>query len=236
MDTRLAYGRVAALIPAAGEGRRMGGAMPKQFLQIGGREILARTLEVFEECRAIDEIWVVVAAEHCAWCQETIVERYGLRKVRGVVAGGATRQESVWRGLQHVAEAVGLVVVHDGVRPLVTELLVQRTLASASRHGAAIAAVPLKDTLKRVSEAYEVEGTVPRERLWRIQTPQAFHHALLRTAFQHAWQQGLQATDEAGLIEAIGHAVKIVPGDEHNIKITTPDDVVFCETLLHYRA
>ena len=232
----MAYGRVAALIPAAGEGRRMGGAMPKQFLQIGGREILARTLAVFEECRAIDEIWVVVAAEHGVLCQETIVERYGLRKVRGVVAGGATRQESVWRGLQHVAEAVELVVVHDGVRPLVTELLVERTLASASRYGAAIAAVPLKDTLKRVSEAHEVEGTVPRERLWRIQTPQAFRHVLLRTAFQHAWQHGLQATDEAGLIEALGHPVKIVPGDEHNVKITTPDDLVFCKAFLGYRA
>ena len=236
MDTRLTYGRVAALIPAAGEGRRMGGAMPKQFLQLGGREILARTLEVFEACMAIDEIWVVVAAEHCVLCQETIVERYGLRKVRGVVAGGVTRQESVWRGLQHVAEAIELVVVHDGVRPLVTELLIQRTLASASRYGAAIAAVPLKDTLKRVSEAHEVEGTVPRERLWRVQTPQAFRHVLLRTAFQHAWQQGLQATDEAGLIEALGHPVKIVPGDEHNVKITTPDDLVFCEAFLGYRA
>ena len=236
MDTSPTYGRVAALIPAAGEGRRMGGAMPKQFQQIGGREILARTLEVFEACRAIDEIWVVVAAEHCALCQETIVERYGLRKVRGVVAGGATRQESVWRGLQHVSEAVELVVVHDGVRPLVTELLVHQTLASASRHGAAITAVPLKDTLKRVSEAHEVEGTVPREGLWRIQTPQAFHHALLRTAFQHAWQQGLQATDEAGLIEALGHPVHIVPSYEHNIKITTPDDLVFYETFLRHQA
>jgi len=227
---------VAALIPAAGEGRRMGEAMPKQFLPIGGREILARTIEVFDECQAIDEIWVVVATEYCALCQERIVERYGFRKVCGVVAGGATRQESVWRGLQHVAEAVELVVVHDGVRPFVPELLIQRTLASASQYGAAIAAVPLKDTLKRISEAYEVEGTVPRERLWRIQTPQAFHHALLRTAFQNAWQHGLQATDEAGLIEALGHPVKIVPGYEHNVKITTPDDLVFCETFLRYRA
>jgi 2-C-methyl-D-erythritol 4-phosphate cytidylyltransferase len=214
----------------------MGEVMPKQFLQLGGREVLTRTLEVFEACMAIDEILVVVAAEHCVLCQETIVERYGLRKVRGVVAGGATRQESVWRGLQHVAADVELVVVHDGVRPLVTERLIQRTLASASRYGAAIAAVPLKDTLKRVSEAHEVESTVPRERLWRIQTPQAFRHVLLRTAFQHAWQQDLQATDEAGLIEALGYPVKIVPGDEHNIKITTPDDLVFCEAFLRYRA
>jgi len=232
VDMRPAYGRVAAIIPAAGEGRRMGGAVPKQFLQIGGREILARTLAVFEACVAIDDVWVVVAAEQCALCQSTIVERYGLRKVRGVVAGGTTRQESVWHGLQQVAQAVGLVVVHDGVRPFVTELLLQQTLDHANRFGAAIAAVPLKDTLKRVSAAGTVEATVPREHLWRVQTPQAFQHALLRRAFQHAWQQGLQATDEAGLIEAIGNAVRIVPSYEHNVKITTPDDLVFCEMFL----
>jgi 2-C-methyl-D-erythritol 4-phosphate cytidylyltransferase len=229
---RPAYGRVAAIIPAAGEGRRMGGAVPKQFLQIGGREILARTLAVFEACVAIDDVWVVVAAEQCALCQSTIVERYALRKVRGVVAGGTTRQESVWHGLQQVAQAVGLVVVHDGVRPFVTELLLQQTLDHANRYGAAIAAVPLKDTLKRVSAAGTVEATVPREHLWRVQTPQAFQHALLRRAFQHAWQQGLQATDEAGLIEALGNAVRIVPSYEHNVKITTPDDLVFCEMFL----
>jgi len=232
VDMRPAYGRVAAIIPAAGEGRRMGGAVPKQFLQIGGREILARTLAVFEACVAIDDVWVVVAAEQCALCQSTIVERYGLRKVRGVVAGGTTRQESVWHGLQQVAQAVGLVVVHDGVRPFVTELLLQQTLDHANRFGAAIAAVPLKDTLKRVSATGTVEATVPREHLWRVQTPQAFQHALLRRAFQHAWQQGLQATDEAGLIEALGNAVRIVPSYEHNVKITTPDDLVFCEMFL----
>jgi 2-C-methyl-D-erythritol 4-phosphate cytidylyltransferase len=119
---------------------------------------------------------------------------------------------------------------------LVTERLLQQTLEHASRSGAAIAAVPLKDTLKRVSAAGTVEATVPREYLWRVQTPQAFRHALLRRAFQHAWRQGLQATDEAGLIEALGYPVQIVPSYEHNIKITTPDDLVFCETFLRERA
>jgi 2-C-methyl-D-erythritol 4-phosphate cytidylyltransferase len=214
----------------------MGGTVPKQFLQIGGREIVARTLAVFEACVAIDDVWVVVAAEQCTTCQNTIVERYGFRKIRGVIAGGTTRQESVWRGLQQVTDAVALVVVHDGVRPFVTELLLQQTLDYAKRYGAAIAAVPLKDTLKRVSTAGTVEATVPRERLWRIQTPQAFQHALLRRAFQHAWRQGLQATDEAGLIEALGYPVQIVPSYEHNIKITTPDDLVFCATFLCERA
>jgi 2-C-methyl-D-erythritol 4-phosphate cytidylyltransferase len=214
----------------------MGGTVPKQFLQIGGREILARTLAVFEACTAIDDVWVVVAAEQCTSCQYTIVEPYGFRKVRGVVAGGATRQASVWRGLQQVTDVVDLVVVHDGVRPLVTELLLQKTLEQASCYGAAIAAVPLKDTLKRVSAAGTVEATVPRESLWRVQTPQAFRHGLLRRAFQHAWRQGLQATDEAGLIEAIGCPVHIVPSYEHNVKITTPDDLIFCEMFLRERA
>jgi len=227
---------VAAIIPAAGEGRRMGGAVPKQFLQIGGREILARTLEVFEACVVIDDIWVVVAAEQCTACQGTIIERYGFRKVRGVIAGGVTRQASVWQGLQQVTDAVDLVVVHDGVRPFVTEPLIQQTLEYASRSGAAIAAVPLKDTLKRVSAAGIVEATVSRECLWRVQTPQAFRHALLRRAFQHAWRHGLQTTDEAGLIEGLGYPVQIVPSYEHNIKITTPDDLAFCEVFVCARA
>jgi 2-C-methyl-D-erythritol 4-phosphate cytidylyltransferase len=214
----------------------MGATVPKQFLQIGGREILARTLEVFEACVAIDDVWVVVAAEQCTSCQSTIVERYGFRKIRGVLAGGATRQESVWQGLRQVADAVNLVVVHDGVRPLLTEVLLQQTLKHASDYGAAIAAVPLKDTLKRVSAAGTVEATVPRECLWRVQTPQAFRHALLRRAFQHAWRQGLQVTDEAGLMEALGYPVQIVPGYEHNIKVTTPDDLIFCDAFLRQRA
>lgn len=211
----------------------MGGMTPKQFLHVGGREILARTLDVFEACVSIDEIWVVVSAAQSNLCQTTIVERYGFQKVKGIVVGGATRQESVWRGLQQISEACRLIVVHDGVRPFITAGLIQQTLEIANQHGAAIAAVPLTDTLKRVSEAGEVEVTIPREHLWRVQTPQTFQAAVLRAAFQHARQQGVEATDEAGLVEAFGHPVKIVPGFEHNVKITTADDLIFCETYLH---
>jgi 2-C-methyl-D-erythritol 4-phosphate cytidylyltransferase len=214
----------------------MGSATPKQFLRLGDREIVARTLEVFEACAAINDIWVIVPAEYRHECQSAIVERYGFQKIRGVVIGGATRQESVWLGLQHVPEAVGLIVVHDGVRPLVNESLICQILDHAVHYGAAIAAVPLKDTLKRVSAAGEVEATVPRESLWRIQTPQAFRHPLLRRAFQHAWRHGVQATDEAGLIEALGHPVKVVESYEHNVKVTTPDDLVWCEIFLRSRA
>ncbi|MCZ6874053.1 MAG: 2-C-methyl-D-erythritol 4-phosphate cytidylyltransferase [bacterium] len=227
--------RVAALIPAAGSGRRMGGPVLKPFLQLKGREILARTLDVFERCHVIDEVWVVVPDEHRVVCQKTIIERYGFQKVQGVVAGGATRQASVWQGLQQVKDDVELVVVHDGVRPFVSASLVQETLHQAVLCGAAIAAVPLKDTLKRVAQTGEVECTVPRDRLWRIQTPQAFQRHVLLAAFQHALAQGLEATDEAGLVEAHGRQrVCVVPGMENNVKVTTPDDLLMCESLLDY--
>lgn len=226
---------VAAIIPAAGSGSRMGSTTPKQFLQFGGREIVAYTLDIFETCAAIDEVWLVVPAAHRAFCQQAIVARYGFRKVRDVVAGGVTRQESVWRGLQRVTATSELIMVHDGVRPFVPQDVLCATLGQAARHGAAITAVPVKDTLKRVSSDGDVETTVPREHLWRIQTPQAFRHTLLQDAFRHAWRHGVQATDEAGLVEALGHPVKIVPGVEHNVKVTTPDDLFLCETLTRMR-
>lgn len=225
--------RVAALIPAAGSGQRMGGALPKPFLQLRGREILARTLDVFECCGVVDEVWVIVPEAHLVRCQQTVVERYGFQKVQGVVAGGATRQASVWQGLQQVGDEVELVMVHDGVRPFVSQLLLQETLRHAMLFGAAIAAVPLKDTLKRVAETGEVTGTVPRDGLWRIQTPQAFQRHVLQAAFVYALAQGLDATDEAGLVEAYGQQqVQVVPGMESNVKVTTPDDLIMCEGLL----
>lgn len=213
----------------------MGGSVAKQYLQLGGREILAYTLDIFEACPVIDEVRLIVAAGHQDFCQQTIVERYGFTKVRGIVVGGGTRQDSVWRGLQQVPPVCDVVVVHDGVRPLVTEAMLQETIQSAAIYGAAIAAVPVKDTLKRVSEMGAVETTVPREGLWRIQTPQAFHYGLLQSAFQQARERGITVTDEAGLIEAFGHPVQVVFGAESNIKITTPDDLSFCEHLMRGR-
>jgi 2-C-methyl-D-erythritol 4-phosphate cytidylyltransferase len=224
--------RIAALIPAAGSGRRMGGAIPKPFLLLGAREILARTLDVFEACGAIHEVWIIVAPEHTTFCQQAIVERYGFQKVKGVVTGGATRQESVWYGLQRLGGNVDLVVVHDGVRPFVTDTMLNDTIHQAALYGAAITAVPVKDTLKRVSETGDVEATVPRDRLWRVQTPQAFLRHLLQAAFLYAWDRGVMATDEAGLLESFGKNVKVVLGLESNIKVTTPDDLLFAENVL----
>ena len=224
--------RIAALIPAAGSGVRMGGHIAKPFLQVNGREILAHTLDVFEQAVVIDEVWVIVGGRNILACRQGIVERYGFKKVRDVVAGGASRQESVWQGLRRIDVAVELVVVHDGVRPFVTETVLQETLVCAAQHGAAVSAIPLRDTLKRVSSRGEVEATVPRENLWRTQTPQAFLRNLLDTAHRQARQQNLCATDDAGLLESLGHPVRVVPGLEGNIKITTTDDLNLSERLL----
>ena len=227
----LAQKRIAGLIPAAGSGARMGGHVAKPFLRLGEREILARTLDVFERCAVIDEVWVIVAAKNLSACRR-IIERYGFCKVRGVVAGGASRQESVWRGLQRIDAAIDLVVVHDGVRPFVTESVLQETLGCAAQCGAAVAAVPLRDTLKRVSEEGEVEATLPRKNLWRTQTPQAFQRHLLIAAYRQAWERDLCATDDASLLESVGHPVKVVSGLESNVKITTPADLDWCERFL----
>lgn len=210
----------------------MGCYVAKPFLRLQGREILARTLDVFEDAAVIDDVWLVVGAENLHACRQDIVERYGFNKVRGVVEGGASRQESVRQGLRQLDAGVDLVVVHDGVRPFVTETLLHAALACAEEHGAAVAAVPLSDTLKRVSATGEVEATVPRENLWRTQTPQAFQRCLLDAAHIQARQQGLSVTDDAGLLESLGYPVRVVPGLEGNIKITTPDDFRLGERLL----
>lgn len=235
MNVCLTDRRVAALIPAAGSGQRMGGGVPKPYLLLGGREILARTLEVFETCAAVHEVWVIASADQQVYCRQEIVEHYGFGKVRGVVTGGDERQVSVWRGLQQLAPEVDLVIIHDGVRPFVNHTMIEDALAGAAQHGAAVAAVPLKDTIKRVSSQGRVEATMPREHLWRVQTPQAFRRQLLQQAFEHAWLQQLIATDEAGLIEAYGHPVQVVQGSEQNIKITTPDDLAMCERFFMER-
>ncbi|ETW99229.1 MAG: 2-C-methyl-D-erythritol 4-phosphate cytidylyltransferase [Candidatus Entotheonella gemina] len=232
MNVELTNRRAAVLIPAAGSGQRMGTHVPKPYLLLGGREILARTLDVFETCPAVHDIWVIAAADQQVYCRQGIVERYGFSKVRGVVAGGDERQASVWRGLQHLGSEVDLVVIHDGVRPFVSHTIIEDVLEGAVQHGAAIAAIPLTDTIKRVSQQGCVEATMPRDRLWRIQTPQAFCRQLLQQAFEHAWQQRLSATDEAGLIEAYGHPVYVVQGSEQNVKITTPDDLAMCERFV----
>ena len=223
---------VAAVVPAGGSGTRMGNETPKQFLQLGDVPLLIHALRVFESSRTITEIVVVVPENAVTYCQKELLPQFALSKVSTVIAGGARRQDSVWSGLQAVDERTKLVVVHDAVRPFVSEAMVERVIETAKTRGAAIAAVPLHDTVKRVAPDGMIETTLDRQQLWSAQTPQAFKIELLREAHQSSQESDVEATDDAFLVERIGHRVAIVNGSPDNIKVTRPEDLVMGEAIL----
>jgi 2-C-methyl-D-erythritol 4-phosphate cytidylyltransferase len=230
--------KVAAIIAAAGLGRRMRHDTPKTYLHLAGKPILIHTLEVFERVPEVHEVVVVVHPEDLEFCQEKVIDPYPLKKVLRLVPGGKERQDSVYHALKVLwreSETLDVVLVHDGVRPLVEPARVGQVVAAARRHGGAILGVPCQDTLKRVNASGEVVATVDRQELWQVQTPQAFRAALLWRAFQEAMDRGFYATDEAALVEALGETVVVVPGTSLNLKITTPDDLQIAESILAAR-
>lgn len=222
-------GAVWAVIPAGGRGVRMGRKKPGILL--AGRPALCWALDVFESTRAIAGLVVAVPAEDVATWRRRLG---GYRKLRAVVAGGAERQASVARALEAVPPGVGWIVVHDGVRPCITPALVARVLAAARAHEAAIAALPVAETLKRGTDGW-VKETVDREGLWAVQTPQAFRAVLLREAHRRAATDGVRGTDDAVLVERLGIPVRLVPGLPGNIKITRPADLRLAAALLRAR-
>ena len=212
---------VGAVILAAGRSSRMAG-VDKTFTPLGGRPLLAHTLDRFEEFDPVQEIVLVVAAEALERGRE-LVRRYGYRKVSQICAGGERRQDSARAGLDAL-QPCQWVIIHDGARPGVDAALLQRGLAAAkqSPDGAAIAAVPVKDTIKIVSPAMEIAATPDRSTLYAAQTPQIFRYARLRQA--HAQFVG-EATDDAVMIESLGDRVVVFPGSYRNLKVTTPEDL-----------
>jgi 2-C-methyl-D-erythritol 4-phosphate cytidylyltransferase len=223
---------VAALIAAAGSGRRMGRELEKQFLPLGGKPLLAHTLSRFEMAVSVDCVVVVVPPGRETFCRHAIVEAEGFRKVTHVVAGAETRQRSVMTGFGCLDEGIDIVVVHDGARPFVTPELIEAAIAAARRVGCAIAAIPESDTLKRVATTGLVQETLDRQHLWRAQTPQAFQRPILRGALEYAGRQRLDVTDEAALVEALALPVQIIPGSIWNFKITSPDDLQLAELVV----
>ena len=226
--------RVVAIIPAAGEGRRMGGVIEKQFLHLQGIPVLAHTLGVFDKCPEVDGVVLVVAPQQRQALKESVLGPYPCRKLLGVVDGGSERQESVARGLEAVPGDCELVVVHDGVRPLVSVDLLGAVLEVANHHGAALAAIPVADTVKRAKEGVVAE-TLERETIWLAQTPQAFQANLLRLAYEKASRAKIMVTDDAALVESLGVSVHLVPGSQENIKVTTSTDFIIAEAILAQR-
>ena len=214
---------VAVVIPAGGVGRRLGGRTPKQFLRVGRSSILALTVSHFVRHPAVVAVVVAAPAAHVTRTRRALAGVRGTARAR-VVTGGAERQESVWLGLQAVPESAAVVVVHDGVRPFITRGLIDRVVASARTDGAAICALPVAETVKRVQDGI-VDSTIDRRGLWTVQTPQAFRAALLREAHEKARRDGFLGTDESMLVERLGHRVVVVPGLVDNVKITTPQDL-----------
>jgi len=213
---------VAVVIPAGGVGRRLGRRTPKQFLALGGAPILAATVRHFARHPRVNRI---VVAAPAAQVERT---RRLLGRIRGapitVVVGGGTRQESVSRGLAAVWTDSALVLVHDAVRPFITRALIDAVLGAARTTGAAICALPITETVKRVAGGL-VEGTLDRSELVTVQTPQAFRADLLREAHDKARRDGFTGTDDAMLVERLGQSVRVVPGLAENVKITTSVDL-----------
>jgi 2-C-methyl-D-erythritol 4-phosphate cytidylyltransferase len=213
----------------------MGGHVPKQFIELGGVPILVHSLRVLEAVPAVERVILAVPDADREYCLREIVARYRFAKVTKIVAGGERRQDSVRHGLQEIGEGADLVLVHDAVRPLITRDVVERVIRRAEEVGGAIAAVPMRDTVKEVGADGAVAATVDRGRLWLAQTPQVFRVKVLREAHRKAHLEHFHATDDAQLVEWFGQPVSVVEGSEENLKITRPQDLAIGEAILAAR-
>jgi len=211
----------------------MGGGN-KLLLPLGGRPVLLRTVEAFAACPLVTAIVLAVSEETASFFDKEIRGKDAFGKVLSPAPGGPTRQGSVENALKRISGAYDLVLVHDGARPRVSEDIIEAVIRKAEETGAAAPVVPLKDTIKEVAGGV-ITATPERGTLRAVQTPQGFRTGLLVRAFENAASSGLLGTDEASLVEAIGHAVSVVPGSYENIKITTPEDMLMAETLLKNR-
>ena len=220
----------AALVTAAGEGKRMGRGVPKQYLELAGIPILARTLLAFESHPRVDIIVLTVPPGDEDLCRSRILIPFKLQKVREVVAGGVTRQASVYNGLLRLKET-DMVAIHDGVRPLIAAQVITDAFNAAEASGAALACVRVRETIKRKSGSHL--ETIPRSGLWLAHTPQTFRTPLILEAHERALADGFIGTDDAALVERLGHPVAIVEDSSDNIKITTPKDLDLAEMLLN---
>lgn len=224
---------VKAIVLAAGQGRRMESKVPKQYLQLGGREVLYYSLRAFEESQ-VDEIILVTGEDEIPWCREHIVRKYGFSKVKQIIPGGEERYDSVYAGLLAAAPC-DYVLIHDGARPFVTGAIIERVLSGAAEYGSCTAGMPVKDTIKVVDEAGMAEDTPDRKSLWAIQTPQGFSYPVIFEAHER-FREGsyrVPVTDDTMLAEMfLRKRTKLMEGSYKNIKVTTPEDMELAEVFL----
>jgi len=227
--------KAAVIITAGGLGKRFGEGidkLPKQFIPLSTKPIIAHSIETFESSDFIEEIILVVPDSWVEYTKAQIVDKFDIKKVSKVIVGGAQRQESVERGFKSLSSKPEIVAVHDGVRPFITVDIIDQVITEAANSGGAIAAIPATDTIKQSSSEQIIEKTVARNKIWFAQTPQAFKYEILMHAFEKASEDGYLGTDEAELVERIGREVKLVLGSKNNIKITTTEDLKLGEIIL----
>ena len=205
----------------------------KTYLSLLDLPVLSQTIRVFDLNPIISDILVIVSEGDLSNCQAVAITPYNFSKVLNLVVGGSTRQESVYNGLNFVPEDTQLVIVHDGVRPFVTDKMIHECVSSANRFGAAAVAVPTKDTIKVIDENQFSVETPNRDQLWAVQTPQCFRKDLLVKAHHQAKVNQVEVTDDAALVEQLGFKVKLVMGSYNNLKITTPEDMVVARAFAH---
>jgi 2-C-methyl-D-erythritol 4-phosphate cytidylyltransferase len=222
---------VSAVVVAAGRGSRMNMDVNKQYIEICGKPVLARTLQVFQDCWLVRDIIVVANENDIIYCRESIIRKFGFDKVRAIVTGGAERQNSVYNGLLEVDKNCEIVLIHDGARPFVDEEQITECVQAACDFGAASLAVPVKDTIKKTDSRGFVQDTLERTDLWAVQTPQAFRLGLILDAHKKAADEEFTGTDDAVLAERAGHRLKLVDGSYYNIKITTREDLLIAEAI-----
>lgn len=217
--------KTAVIIAAAGTGKRMGSSIPKQYLKIGGEPILLKSIRAFCDNKEIDWIVVVTNGDYIQACLE-MKDRYGLDKIQAVIEGGEERQDSVYRAIVEIdrlCPEIEYVLVHDGARPFVRQETINAVLEAAEEKGAAVACVPVKDSIRQEKDGES--ANLPRQRLYAVQTPQGFQKEILRKAYEQAFADGYYGTDDATLAERIGQSVALVRGTYDNIKITTREDM-----------
>lgn len=225
---------VSAVIVAGGKGKRMGQGISKQYIKLEDKEVLAIAIEAFNKAQIIDEIVVVVGENEIDYCNENIIKKYKFEKVKKIIGGGIERQDSVYNGLINCNENTEIVLIHDGARPFVTEKMIVNSVNCARSYGACTIAVPVKDTIKTASVEGVIINTLKREELYAIQTPQTFKLNLILEGHREAKKNKLYVTDDTMLIEAMGKIVRIVQGSYFNIKLTTPEDLIFARAILSY--
>lgn len=224
-----------AIIVAGGSGTRMNTSVKKQYLPLLGISVLRRTLDTFNSCEDIDRICLVVPEEDIPYCNENVLNKLKSVKDIFLVAGGHERQQSVYKGITFYEDSGenDIIVIHDGVRPLISNNAIKSCINGAKEYGASIIAVPAFDTIKKSGSENYIEKTLNRKHIWLAQTPQAFKYRIIKKAHDYAIKNKIQGTDDASIVELIGVRVKLITGCRTNIKITTNEDLIIAEALIN---